>query len=173
MSVNGETIIVESGFAAPRSAPDRLQSALMALIRLSTRPASREVLLGPATTLSMTDIWLLTHLTQTGPARLSELATWQDVDRSTITVQVQRLERAELVRRSTDPTDGRAALVGATRMGRKTLGRIVAESRAALGEILETWSDQEQDALVESLERLVTSIAAHTHREAPEGHLTK
>ena len=47
--------------------------------------------------LSATDAWLLGRITDTGPVRLSALADWQEVDRSTMTTQVRRLERLGLV----------------------------------------------------------------------------
>ena len=52
------------------------------------------------------------------PVRLSELAEWQEVDRSTMTTQVRRLETMGLVARASDPRDGRAVLSRHPRRGR-------------------------------------------------------
>ena len=88
------------------------------LVRWFTRSDVRAAMLADADpALSATDAWLLGRITDTGPVRLSALADWQEVDRSTMTTQVRRLERLGLVSRGPDPEDGRATLVRATRSG--------------------------------------------------------
>ena len=89
-----------------------LERAVPMLARWFSRSDVRSSMLAntdPA--LSATDAWLLGRITDTGPVRLSELADWQEVDRSTMTTQVRRLETQGLVSRAADPRDGRAVLV--------------------------------------------------------------
>lgn len=57
---------------------------------------------------------LLMHLWDSGPARQTELIEVLDSDSPTMTRMVQRLEKAGLVERVPDPTDGRASLVSTT-----------------------------------------------------------
>lgn len=73
------------------------------LSRLASRMRLRNAIHPGIRNLAQTDAWLLSHLAATGPARMSALAEWQAVDRSTMTAQVKRLERAGLARRHTDP----------------------------------------------------------------------
>ena len=71
------------------------------LVRWFTRSDVRRAMLAdtdPA--LSATDAWLLGRITDTGPVRLSGSADWQEVDRSTMTTQVRRLESLGLVSRA-------------------------------------------------------------------------
>lgn len=96
----------------------QLHVALTRLLRWATRPGSLEDRAGPAAAgLTATDLWLLGALVQHGPLRASDLAAWQGVDRSTITVQLRRLEEHDLVVRTPDPDDGRVSLLTASDTG--------------------------------------------------------
>lgn len=65
-----------------------------------------------------------------GPLRLAELAAVETVSAPSITRIVAGLEARGLVARTTDPLDGRAALIAVTVRG----SRAVAEARAARAE---------------------------------------
>jgi DNA-binding MarR family transcriptional regulator len=58
--------------------------------------------------------FLMMHLWEVGAARQSELIKSVDLDPSTVTKMLQRLEQTGYVRRSPDPRDRRAAVVEAT-----------------------------------------------------------
>ncbi|MCZ4096400.1 MULTISPECIES: MarR family winged helix-turn-helix transcriptional regulator [Streptomyces] len=60
---------------------------------------------------------LMMRLWDAGPQRQSELIKLLDLDPSTVTRMVQRLEQSGLVTRRPDPDDGRAVLVEATEAG--------------------------------------------------------
>src|SRR5919107_1853678 len=104
--------------AAVAEAATALERAVPMLSRWFTRSDVRRSMLADTdSALSATDAWLLGRITDTGPVRLSELADWQEVDRSTMTTQVRRLETQGLVSRVADPDDGRAVLIRATAAG--------------------------------------------------------
>lgn len=128
------------------------------LNRLATRARLRRAL-GPAS-LTTTDTWLLAHLNEAGPLRLSTLAHWQDVDPSTMTVQVKRLERAGLVKRETDPSDRRASLVRLTGEGVEVCASIRDAAAAFFTEALAGWTAAERQQLVASLTQLSLAIEA-------------
>jgi len=67
---------------------------------------------------------LLMHLWEAGPQRQTELMKVFDTDSGSMTRSVQRLERAGLVSRGADPTDGRATRVQTTEAGRRLRGLI-------------------------------------------------
>lgn len=106
-----------SGPHAPADGRTRaLATALLELQRWSSRHDS----LGSAVVspeLSLNDLWLLQHVVNAGRARLSELAQWQRVDKSTVSSQVKSLISRGLVERHTDPADRRASLIAATAQG--------------------------------------------------------
>ncbi|KWX02853.1 MarR family transcriptional regulator [Carbonactinospora thermoautotrophica] len=58
---------------------------------------------------------------EAGPRRMTELAEEQGVQLPTMTVQVNRLEKAGLVARSRDPHDARVVAVELTPAGRRQL----------------------------------------------------
>ncbi|MEI5099862.1 MarR family winged helix-turn-helix transcriptional regulator [Streptomyces sp. PmtG] len=58
--------------------------------------------------------FVMMHLWDTGPVRQSELIKVLELDPSTVTKMLQRLEQAGHVRRRPDPDDRRAVLVEAT-----------------------------------------------------------
>jgi DNA-binding MarR family transcriptional regulator len=84
---------------------------------------------------------LLMRLWESGPQRQSVLIKELDLDPSTVTRMVQRLEQAGFVTRGADPDDRRAVLVSATEAGealRQGVGRMWREleerTLAGLGE---------------------------------------
>ncbi|MET9429283.1 MULTISPECIES: MarR family winged helix-turn-helix transcriptional regulator [unclassified Streptomyces] len=100
-------------------------------------------------------------LWEKGPVRQSELIKAADLDPSTVTKMLQRLEHTGLVRRSPDPADRRAVLVEATD-----------SSCALLAEVSGAWSDLEEHTLAgldprerAELGRLLGKVEANLCRE--------
>lgn len=143
------------------AAATALERAVPMLVRWFTRgDVVRAILADTDPALSKTDAWLLGRVADTGPVRLSELAAWQEVDRSTMTIQVRRLETMGLVTKTVDPRDGRAALVRATAAGEARHRRTKRTARTVYEKLLADWSEDDlrQAAhvavrLVETLER--------------------
>lgn len=67
---------------------------------------------------------LLMHLWETGAQRQTDLMKVFDTDSGSMTRSVQRLERAGLVTREADPTDGRATRVRTTEAARRLRGLV-------------------------------------------------
>ncbi|MFB8026785.1 MarR family winged helix-turn-helix transcriptional regulator [Streptomyces sp. NPDC056465] len=80
--------------------------------------------------------FLLMHLWDTGGVRQAELIKAMDLDPSTVTKMLQRLELSGHVRRRPDPDDRRAVLVEATE-----------KSCALRAEVRDAWSDLEEHTL--------------------------
>lgn len=136
-----------------------LERAVPMLVRWFTRGDVRAAMLAdtdPA--LSATDAWLLGRITDTGPVRLSELADWQEVDRSTMTTQVRRLEQLGLVSRGPDPRDGRASLVRATRTGAARHRRTKLTARVEYRKLLRDWSEEDLRVAARAAARLVETL---------------
>ena len=146
-----------------------LERAVPMLVRWFTRSDVRAAMLAdtdPA--LSATDAWLLGRITDTGPVRLSELADWQEVDRSTMTTQVRRLEQLGLVSRGPDPRDGRASLVRSTRTGAARHRRTKLTARAEYRKLLKDWSEEELRTAARAAARLVETLE-HRSQGSPAG----
>lgn len=80
-------------------------------------------------TLSLASARILARLFDSGPSRISDLATRERSSQPTITNHVKRLEAAGLVERSADPSDARAWMIKLTDQGNQQL----ATMRTALG----------------------------------------
>jgi len=87
--------------------------------------------------LSLAQSWALATLRDEGPLRVSLLARQQRCSQPSMTTLVDRMESAGLVRRTTDPLDGRAVLVGATPAGLEMLESAAAAIADTLARTLE------------------------------------
>lgn len=101
---------------------------------------------------------ILCRLADQGPQRLGALATAYGLDPSTITRQVQALERAGLATRSTDSADRRASILTLTEEGLEVLDRTRRHRRQRLDEILGDWDDDEREKLGELLAKFNDSM---------------
>ena len=145
--------------SAASEASSHLERAVPMLVRWFTRSdVRRRMLADTDPELSATDAWLLGRIADTGPVRLSELAAWQEVDRSTMTMQVRRLETMGLVSRAPDPTDGRATLGKATRSGAARHRRTKRTARGLYEELLADWSENDLREAAHVAARLVETL---------------
>lgn len=136
-----------------------MQSAVVQLLRWAGRGEVRRALLGSAGQgLSANDVTLLRAIAADGPVRASDLADAQGVDKSTISVQVRRLEQRGLVTRRADPADRRAVLLSATTAGRRVRRAMNAAGARLYDEVLCDWPDDEREALAWLLSRFVAEL---------------
>ena len=119
---------------------------------------------------------IMCRVADEGPQRLGSFASAFGLDPSTITRQVQALERAGLAERHTDSADRRASILDLTDEGRGVLERTREFRRHRLDEILADWSDDDRAELGRLLEKFNTSMDALLERSssisAPRGRGT-
>ena len=140
-------------------AASALERAVPMLVRWFTRgEVKRSMLANVEPSLSWTDAWLLGRIADTGPVRLSSLAAWQEVDRSTMTTEVRRLEKLGLVERTTDPSDGRAVLLRATRAGTARHRQTKSTARSVYESLLQDWSPEDLVAAERVARRLTSTL---------------
>lgn len=108
---------------------------------------------------------ILCRLADEGPQRLGLLASAFGLDPSTITRQVQALEKAELVQRSADPDDRRASILDLTEEGAVTLSHTRAFRRERLEEVLADWPDHDREELARLLTKVNDSITSLVERD--------
>jgi DNA-binding MarR family transcriptional regulator len=127
----------------------RLRAAIGRLHRrLRSTPAAT------ASGLTATKISVLFTVVRAGPIGLSELATREGVNPTMLSRVVGHLVDAGLFERTSDPADGRAALVSATTTGRRLAERIRRERTDALNAALGPLSPQDRAALQQALPAL-------------------
>ncbi|WP_328558720.1 MarR family transcriptional regulator [Streptomyces coelicoflavus] len=100
----------------------------------------------------------LARLSREGPQRLTELARAEGVSQPNTTQLVTRLERAGLVRRTADASDGRGVLVAVTSAGLEVLDRRRAERAVALRQLMGDMTGPERQATTTALLALARVI---------------
>jgi DNA-binding MarR family transcriptional regulator len=94
-----------------------------------------------------------------GPLRVSEVAQRLGVDLSVASRQIASLIAEGYVERREDDRDRRAHLVAITTTGRRVLRESHRRMVAAFTGVLDTWSDEDVQALTSGLERLREDFA--------------
>jgi DNA-binding MarR family transcriptional regulator len=96
---------------------------------------------------------ILCRLDDEGDQRLGALATAFGLDPSTITRQVQSLEREGLAQRHTDTHDRRVSLLSLTESGRHAVQATREYRRGKLRELLTDWPEEDVDKFAALLAR--------------------
>lgn len=107
---------------------------------------------------------IMCRLADEGPQRLGALATAFGLDPSTITRQVQALDRAALTCRSRDTADRRASILDLTDEGREVLARTRRHRRSRLDQLLADWPTEERQTLGRLLEKFNGSMETLVER---------
>ena len=149
-----------SRLAGQQSPGSQVQAAVTQVVRWAGRADVRGKLLGTAgRELSVNDVNLLRVIVAYGPVRVSDLAEWQGVDKSTITPQVRRLEERGFVARHPDPADRRAVLLSATAHGRRIRQKMDAAGAAVFDDVLRDWPKDDRLALATLLSRFAQQLS--------------
>jgi len=143
--------------AAQPAEEARLERQLTLLIRRAFRSLWTQSY-GPEGDLDQHNFPLLLVLAEEGPMRVSEMARYFRLDKSTVSRHLSRLESAGLVETRPDPTDGRAGLLHATRRGSARVRKIRAARREPVKRVLSAWSAEDRAHLATLLERLNTDL---------------
>lgn len=104
---------------------------------------------------------LLSALRFGGPKRMLDLSGELGVTARNVTGLVDALQRDGLVERLPHPDDRRATLVRLTPAGEDLCGKLLAEQRAALSELLAELPEPDQRNLVHALESLRGVLERH------------
>ncbi|MFK4111124.1 MarR family winged helix-turn-helix transcriptional regulator [Streptomyces sp. NPDC002176] len=136
---------------SPETSVEDLMLAVEQLVRHVRRSAT-------AGGLSTAASSALGRLGREGPQRLTELARAENATQPNMTQLVTRMERAGLVRRAADRTDGRGVLVEVTERGEEVFRERRAERAEALGQLVGELSEPERQAVRVALPALARAI---------------
>jgi DNA-binding MarR family transcriptional regulator len=109
--------------------------------------------------LSLTQLRLLGILRDRQPS-MQQLAHRLGLDKSSVTGLIDRAERRGMVRRETDPSDGRGVRVVITALGRELAGQGAAEIRDALTVVTDPLSTAQRAQLVRTARVVVETARA-------------
>jgi DNA-binding MarR family transcriptional regulator len=144
---------------APRSDVERVIAGMRSVIGSAKSPrAHQRQVSETGVNVERAGVVALATLADRGPLRLSELAAALQVDISTASRQVRKLEDAGLVDRTPDQLDRRASLLGLTEHGRASQGRLRAHWHRRMAHALDDFTPAEQAALAELVERLAAGL---------------
>ena len=101
---------------------------------------------------------ILCRLDDEGPQRLGALATSFGLDPSTITRQVQSLERAGLAGRTTAARDRRVSMLSLTETGTQAVRATREHRRNRYRELLADWSEDDLETFAGLLEQFNGSV---------------
>jgi DNA-binding MarR family transcriptional regulator len=101
--------------------------------------------------LSLAELGVLKALTCNEALRISDLSADQEMTQPGMTQLVTRMERAGLVARQPDPSDGRVVLVAATELGRRLFQERDASRVEIFTGLYEHLDDEEQGRLSAAL----------------------
>jgi DNA-binding MarR family transcriptional regulator len=136
---------------------DRIERELTLLVRRTQRIHVR--LPGVARHVERAAYSILGRLHDDGPMRLTALAALFGLDVSTVSRQVQSLQNEDLISRSADPGDRRAALIEITGHGVEVLRGMRAARRELLRELTDSWPARDRERFADLLERFNEGIA--------------
>lgn len=111
---------------------------------------------------------ILCLLDDEGPQRLGQIAAAFHLDPSTITRQVQAVERIGLVARTQDPQDRRAALLDLTVDGREAVRAARTHRRRMLDLLLDDWSESDRAEFLRCLTRFNETVTRWIEQGPPE-----
>lgn len=149
-----------------------LLAHLSALILLWDTPAIQgQILARSGETLDQPSHQALRHLLAWGAMRPTALAEVLDTGASHVSKIVRRLEADGLVRRSPDPSDGRANLVSLTEAGQVAAHGVYALGDRMIAEVLEDWSPEDVEIFTRLTARFVGDAIAAVDRMLERGLL--
>jgi DNA-binding MarR family transcriptional regulator len=96
---------------------------------------------------------LLVRLSDTGGARVTDLAAYYGVGKPTVSRQVALLERLGMVARATDPDDARASVIALTPQGAERLAAVRSARYERLRALLGEWPEGDLEAFARLLGR--------------------
>ncbi|MFE9728801.1 MarR family winged helix-turn-helix transcriptional regulator [Streptomyces sp. NPDC005794] len=144
--------------------PDDSTDALIdGLVRSSFQVMGVLTRIGAEHDLSLTQLRVLGILRDRRP-RMSDLAAFLGLDKSTLSGLIARAEQRGLLTRGTSPEDKRAVVVLITDAGRDLTQRLYEEARDALAPATGRLDPEQRDQLAQLLEPLLTPPLPATPR---------
>jgi len=102
---------------------------------------------------------LLLHLRE-GPLSVGELATRLTLDNSTVTRQLNAMEKKGLITKQANPADGRSALVVTTATGQELAESMHHLRVQRIEVLLSDWDDKDIDSLTRLIDRLTEALGS-------------
>lgn len=112
--------------------------------------------------LNVTESECLSLLSIKGISTPTELARYTGLTTGSTTAMLDRLEKAEFIRRKPNPRDRRGVLIEINRKYTETAGPMVAGIQKAHYELLASYSEKELETITDFLIRFTENVKEHT-----------
>jgi len=119
--------------------------------------------------LNVTDWQCLSILSIKGVSTPTELARFTGLTSGSTTAMLDRLERAQFIRRKANPDDRRGVLIEITKKWRETADPLVRGVQQAHIELIASYSDKELETIADFLTRFTSNVMEHTKRFEDDG----
>ena len=114
--------------------------------------------------LNITDGECLSLLSIKGISTPTELARYTGLTSGSATTMLDRLERAQFIRRKPNPEDRRGVLIEITKKWSETAGPLVRGVQQAHLELIASYSDEELETIADFLTRFTNNVTEQTKR---------
>lgn len=108
--------------------------------------------------LNITDWECLSLISIKGVAKPTELARYTGLTSGSMTAMLDRLEKAQFIRRKTNPEDRRSVLIEITPEWTETAAPLVRSVQQAHAELIAGYSDQELETIADFLMRFTGNV---------------
>jgi DNA-binding MarR family transcriptional regulator len=110
---------------------------------------------------------ILLMISMEGPMRVADLAVRMCVDASTMSRQTAWLVNDGLLRRTSDPADGRASVLALTERGESVAAAVAERRRELFTRIIQDWTPRDVHTFGSLLSRFVEGLEAQHPLSAP------
>ncbi len=108
--------------------------------------------------LNITDSECLSLLSIKGISTPTELAHYTGLTTGSTTAMLDRLEKAEFIRRMPNPKDRRGVLIEINKQYTETVGPFIAGLQKAQNELIASYSDKELETITDFLTRFTNNV---------------
>lgn len=112
--------------------------------------------------LNATDSECLSFLTIKGVATPTELARFTGLTTGSTTAMLDRLEKAQFIKRKPNPNDRRGVLIEISKQYTEKAWPLVAGVQKDLKELIATYSEEDLRVIVDFLDRSTKNVQRHT-----------
>jgi DNA-binding MarR family transcriptional regulator len=103
---------------------------------------------------------ILLMISMHGPLRVADLAVKMCIDASTVSRQTAWLVNDGLLRRTSDPADGRASVLALTERGESVAAAVTERRRELFSRIIHDWPARDVQIFSSSLRRFIDGLEA-------------
>lgn len=112
--------------------------------------------------LNSTDWGCLSYITIKGASTPKEIARYTGLTTGSTTAMLDRLEKADFIRRMPNPNDRRGILIEIGEKWTETAGQLVIGVQKAHVELIASYTEEELEIIIDFLTRFTRNVIEHT-----------